>query len=82
MTTKQEIIDLLKAEFPTLQVGDEDNGYTQLSADKYKAIIAEWADVRLVKETVAIEAETKAQAKAALLDKLGITEDEAKLLLS
>jgi membrane protein involved in colicin uptake len=28
------------------------------------------------------EAETKAQAKAALLERLGITEDEAKLLLS
>ena len=28
------------------------------------------------------EAEAKAQAKATLLDKLGITEDEAKLLLS
>jgi hypothetical protein len=28
------------------------------------------------------EAQAKSQAKAALLDKLGITEDEAKLLLS
>jgi hypothetical protein len=28
------------------------------------------------------EAETKAEAKSALLDRLGITEDEAKLLLS
>lgn len=28
------------------------------------------------------EAEAKAQAKAALLERLGITEDEAKLLLS
>ena len=28
------------------------------------------------------EAEIKAQAKAALLDRLGISEDEAKLLLS
>jgi hypothetical protein len=28
------------------------------------------------------EAEAKAQAKTALLDRLGITEDEAKLLLS
>jgi hypothetical protein len=28
------------------------------------------------------EAETKALAKSALLDRLGITEDEAKLLLS
>jgi DNA-binding Xre family transcriptional regulator len=33
-------------------------------------------------KTELAEAEAKAQAKAALLDRLGITEDEAKLLLS
>ena len=32
--------------------------------------------------TEAAEAEAKAQSKAALLERLGITEDEAKLLLS
>jgi hypothetical protein len=33
-------------------------------------------------ENIKIEAEAKAEAKSALLDRLGITEDEAKLLLS
>ena len=33
-------------------------------------------------ETKTAEAETKAQAKAALLAQLGITEEQAKLLLS
>ena len=33
-------------------------------------------------EAQAAEAEAKAEAKAALLDRLGITADEAKLLLS
>lgn len=33
-------------------------------------------------EAAAAEAEAKATAKAALLDRLGITADEAKLLLS
>jgi hypothetical protein len=32
-------------------------------------------------EAIEMAKETKASAKAALLDKLGITEDEAKLLL-
>lgn len=32
--------------------------------------------------TLKAEAEAKSQAKAALLEKLGITEDEAKLLLA
>ena len=33
-------------------------------------------------EALKIEAQTKAEAKSALLEKLGISEDEAKLLLS
>jgi hypothetical protein len=82
MTTKQEMIDLLKIEFPTLQVGDEDKGYTDLSAEDYEATIAEWADVRLAKEAVSIEAAAKATQKAALLERLGISEDEARLLLA
>jgi len=34
------------------------------------------------KAAQAVEAQAKAEAKAQLLDRLGITEDEAKLLLS
>jgi hypothetical protein len=82
MTTKKQMIELLKAEFPTLRVGDDDAGYTELSADEYEAKIAEWADVRLAKEAKAAEVEAQAATKAALLDRLGITEDESKLLLS
>ena len=82
MTTKKQMIDLLKAEFPTLQIGDDTAGYTQLSADEYNAVIAEWADVRLAKEQLKVEAEAKETAKAALLSKLGITAEEARLLLS
>jgi len=35
-----------------------------------------------IKEAKKSEAEAKAEAKAALLERLGLTEDEAKLLLS
>ena len=82
MTTKNEMIEIIKAENPTIQVGDDERGYSQLSANDYEATISEWADARLAKEK---KAEAKAQAatdKAALLAKLGITADEAKLLLS
>ena len=82
MTTKLEIIKTLKKENPTLQIGDEDAGYTQLSADEYETIIDNWADVRLTKEQTKAEAKAKATAKAALLSKLGITAEEAQLLLS
>jgi len=76
------MIQSLKKEFPTLKVGGDDVGYTDLSAEEYEATIDQWADARLAQEAEANEAEAKAHAKAALLDRLGITADEAKLLLS
>lgn len=82
MTTKAQMIQIIKAENPTLQIGSDETGYTQLSPEQYEAQIAEWADARLTKLAQKAEAEARAQAKAELLERLGITEDEAKLLLS
>jgi hypothetical protein len=82
MKTKEQLIAELKTEFPTLQTGNDQNGYVQLSADEYEATILEWADVRLAQAKAEADAELKAQAKAALLERLGITADEAKLLLA
>jgi hypothetical protein len=80
MTTLNEMIDVIRAENPNgLRIGDDDSGYTDLSATETEAQIAEWAANRLAKETRLAEAEAD---KAALLAKLGITADEAKLLLS
>ena len=82
MTTKTEMVAIIKAENPTLQIGNDEKGYTQLSAADYEAQIAEWAEARLAKEAKAAAAEQAVTDKAALLAKLGITADEAKLLLS
>ena len=80
MTTLNEMIEIIKAENPNaLRIGDDNSGYTDLSAAETEAQIAEWAANRLAKETRLAEAEA---ARQALLDKLGITADEAKLLLS
>ena len=82
MTTKTEMIAIIKAENPTLQIGDDEQGYTQLNAAEYEARVLEWADSRLA-DLEQIAAIQQAEAdKAALLAKLGITADEAKLLLS
>ena len=82
MRTKLEVIEELKTQHPTIKVGDDEQGYNDLSAADYKATIEAWADNVLVDEAKA-EAEAKAVTdKAALLAKLGITADEAKLLLS
>jgi len=58
-----------------IQIDDEVRNAT---ADEIAKIEAHQAEV----ETIKAEAEAKAQAKAALLAQLGITEEQAKLLLS
>ena len=70
MTTKLEMIAILKAENPTLRVGDEEQGYDDLSSKAYEAQIAEWADARLAKEAQLAEAEAVAQAKLEAVTKL------------
>ena len=79
MTTKSDKVAAFKAQYPTLQVGSDEAGYTELSAEDYEAKIAEWADNELAAEAELAKAEAD---KEALLAKLGITADEAKLLLS
>lgn len=79
--TKNELITQLKKDFPILREGSEEQGYTELSAEEYESRIDNWADSILAKQAFEA-AEAEAQfARAALLDKLGITEDEARLLL-
>ena len=74
MTTKAEMIEIIKAENPTLQIGDDERGYTDLTAAEYEAQIAEWADNRLAKEAKVAadlaDAEAVAQAKLDAIDKL------------
>jgi len=79
--TKTQIIAELKAEYPTLtkHVDGED---IQLSKDEYDATMSLWADIRIQKEIEAAAEAEKHAAKTALLERLGISEDEAKLLLS
>jgi hypothetical protein len=80
MTTKQQMIEILENQFPTLKVGSDDSGYTELSADEYDATISEWADAKLAKEAKEAEAQAKAQAKAVLLERLGLTQEEFNTL--
>ena len=48
MTTKKEMIEIIKAEnLNGLRIGDDDSGYTDLSAAETEAQIAEWAANRL-----------------------------------
>tara|TARA_R110000822_G_scaffold39842_4_gene109029 strand:+ start:471 stop:710 length:240 start_codon:yes stop_codon:yes gene_type:complete len=77
MTTKLEKMAAFKAQYPTLKVGSEETGYTELNAKDYEAKIAEWAEHELAKEAEELAA---AQEKQTILDKLGLTENDLKAL--
>jgi phosphoribosylformimino-5-aminoimidazole carboxamide ribonucleotide (ProFAR) isomerase len=79
--TLSTIITELKEEFPNLtkQINDK---IVDLDVDEYEETINAWAEAKLAIQIANNEAKAKAAQKAALLDRLGITEDEAKLLLA
>ena len=70
MTTLNEMISIIKAENPTIQVGDNEQGYTQLSQTDYDAQVADWAQGRLDKQVTLDEAESVVQAKVDAATKL------------
>ena len=94
MVTLYQVHHFIYTEYPTLNKGEEmptkvivdcstgETSIVELTAEE----IADLETARLAAEdqkaAAEAEAAAKAEAKAALLDKLGITEDEAKLLLS
>ena len=82
MRTKAEIITELKIEHPTLKDGSEELGYRELTPEQYEDTIERWAGWILYQVELEIAAKKAEADKAALLAKLGITADEAKLLLS
>jgi hypothetical protein len=82
MTTKAQKITALKAEFPSIRVGSDEIGYTELVGKDYDDLIAEWADNAIAKEQAEIDQAAKEAARLAILEKLGITAMEAALLLS
>jgi hypothetical protein len=81
MTTKQKMISELKLEFPTLRIGNDDDGYINLSDEEYQTKISEWANARLAKLAKVAEAEAKEVAKAAILERIGLTADELQTIL-
>lgn len=81
MTTKTELIAELKNNYPTLRSGSEEDGYVELSTEEYNATIEEWADNKLIELNEIAAKENKEVAKAALLARLGITEEETNLLI-
>lgn len=90
MTTLNEMIEIIKAENPDgLRVGDDQQGYTPLSAADYEATVIEWAKARLDRQARLAEAEAISEAKKEAIVKLtelgidpkafGLQTDEAEV---
>ena len=82
--TKEELIAQLKSEHPVLTYGINDEVF-EMTSEQYEETISNWADVRMAKAKAKADAETASianeSAKAALLERLGITNEEAALLI-
>ena len=78
--TKASKIAELKSQHPTIRVGSDEVGYTELDAKDYQATIEQWVDNQIAIETE--EAKTKAtkEAAEAKLAALGLTPDDLKAL--
>jgi hypothetical protein len=79
--TLEGMIEIIRAENPTLQVGNDDDGYTELSKADYEKTILEWANARLDKiqrEQTKIDAKAAAEAKLAAI---GLSPDDLKALI-
>lgn len=85
MTKKDDLIKEYKKQFPTLKVGCVGEEI-ELSPEEYEAKLSEWADNQIQKDLAIKLAEDELALKISqrkeLLARLGITEEEAKLLLS
>ena len=79
--TKAQRIAALKLEYPTIRVGSEETGYTELDEKEYDDMINSWAESAIAKEAEAAYEIDKENARLAILEKLGITSDEVDLLL-
>jgi hypothetical protein len=71
---------------PTAEFSFSDDDYSTIKWDVLEGDAPTQAEIdeaiEQIKADEAVEAEAKAQAKAELLERLGITADEAKLLLA
>jgi hypothetical protein len=82
MAKGREVLEMLLPDGGWVIYGDDfdsiryDDGINPISKKQFKDGFAQYDALKLQQDA------DKAEAKAVLLDRLGITEDEAKLLLS
>lgn len=81
MTQLSDKIAALQAQYPTLTKGVNDE-VIKLTAEEYEVTIAQWAQNELDAEAAKADKVALQTQKDALLQKLGLTQAEATLLLT
>jgi hypothetical protein len=81
MTQLSDKIAAFKEQYPTLIKGVNDEVF-ELTAEEYEATIAQWAQNELDADAAKLEKQALVAQKEALLAKLGLTAEEATLLLT
>jgi predicted DNA-binding protein (UPF0251 family) len=81
MTTKQQFIAQARSQSPKPQYKTVNDEQIELTDDEYEMSLVAWAEMRLEQDAVEIEIANKVQARQSVLDKLGLTQDEAAALL-
>lgn len=79
--TKNDLIKQAKLENPALLFKVENDVTIELTLEEYDEAINNWAEMRLAQIKLENELAEKEIQRNALLSKLGITQEEAKLLL-
>jgi hypothetical protein len=80
MTTKNELIAQFKANNPTV-ISTVNGEKVELTAEEYEANAIAWAEMKFEQNEVLAEETAAATARQAVLDRLGITSEEAQLIL-
>jgi hypothetical protein len=80
MTTKEQYAEQCRDENPEMHVTE--NGVTRkLSQAEYDEAVEAWATMMFEQQTEAEALKAQAVAKQAVINRLGLTEQEAQLLL-
>jgi hypothetical protein len=80
MKTKNQLIQEFELEYPTLRIGNDEEGYTELSDADYTATIESWADRQIAKDQAQQETQDKREAALSKLAPLGLTAEDLKAL--
>ena len=80
MTTKAQYLTQIKTENPTITKSINGENIV-LNAAEYEATCEAWATMKIEQDAYIKAEADKAKAKQTVLDRLGITADEAALIL-